>query len=86
MVAGMTLSAPGLALAVIFLALGVVELYIFMRAIYPAISQRHETRKVTYSHGRSPALITNIIRLQCLVLMPLIGYVLGSQAFTTGAT
>jgi hypothetical protein len=82
----MMLSPTGLAYAVLFLALGVVELYVFMRAVYPVLSHRHETAKVTYSHGRSPAFITNIIRLQSLVAMPLIGYVLGSQFMTPGAT
>jgi hypothetical protein len=42
--------------------------------------------KVTYSQGRSPSFITNIVRLQSLVAMPLIGYVFGSQVMTSGAT
>jgi len=49
------------------------------------LSLRHETAKVTYSHGRSPALITTLIRLQCLVAMPLFGYAVGVQFFTPGA-
>ena len=81
----MTLSPHGLAIAVLFLALGVVELFVFMRAVYPVLSQRHETAKVTYSQGRSPAFITNIIRLQSLVGMPLLGYLLGAQLMTPGA-
>ena len=81
----MTLSPQGLAFAVIFLALGVVELFVFMRAVYPVISKRHETQKVTQAQGRSPALITNIVRLQSLVAMPAIGYFVGSQFITLGA-
>ncbi|MFO1033704.1 MAG: hypothetical protein U1E15_06400 [Hyphomicrobiales bacterium] len=75
----MTLSSTGLIFAVLFLALGVVELYIFMRAVHPAISARYEKQKVTYSQGRSPAFIANIIRLQSLIVMPVLGYVVGAQ-------
>ncbi|NMD08887.1 MAG: hypothetical protein GYA66_13025 [Phyllobacteriaceae bacterium] len=81
----MTLSPTGLAFAVFFLALGLVELYVFMRVVYPVMSLRHETAKVTYSHGRGPAFTTILVRLQSLVLMPLIGYVVGSHFFTPGA-
>ena len=81
----MTLSLHGVAFAILFLALGLVELYVFMRAVYPLLSQRHETAKVTYSQGRSPAFIVNIIRLQSLIVLPLLGYVVGSQFMTSGA-
>jgi hypothetical protein len=81
----MTLSPAGLVGAIIFLAFGVVELVIFMRAVYPVLSSRHEVQKVTYSHGRSPALITTLVRLQSLVLMPVIGYMVGSQFMFWGA-
>jgi hypothetical protein len=80
------LSSQGLIFAIIFLALGIAELFVFMRAVYPVLSHRHETAKVTYSQGRSPSFITNIVRLQSLVAMPLIGYVFGSQVMTSGAT
>ncbi len=81
----MTLSPHGLAAATVFLALGVAELFVFMRAVYPVLSLRHETAKVTYSHGRSPAFITNIIRVQSLVGLPLLGYLAGVQLFSPGA-
>jgi len=80
----MTLSTQGLVVAVVFLALGVVELFVFMQAVYPVISKRHEAQKVTQAQGRSPDLITNIVRLQCLVAMPFIGYYVGSQFITSG--
>jgi hypothetical protein len=85
MAAHMTISVPGLVYAAVFLALGLLELVVFSRAIYPALSKRHENLKVTQSHGRSPALISNIVRFQSLVLMPVIGYVVGSQIMTSGA-
>jgi len=81
----MTLNPHGLSYAVVFLAIGVVELFVFMRAVYPVLSLRYETAKITYSQGRSPALITNLIRLQSLVALPLLGYFVGSQFFTPGA-
>ena len=81
----MTLSLHGIAFALAFLALGLVEVWVFARAVYPVLSHRHEMAKVTYSQGRSPALITNLIRLQSLVALPLLGYFVGSQFFTPGA-
>ncbi len=81
----MTLSPTGVAYAVLFLAIGMAELYVFLRVVYPVISLRHELQKVTYSQGRSPALVTNLVRLQSLVLMPIIGYLLGAHILTSGA-
>jgi hypothetical protein len=77
MVADMTQSFAGLSGAVIFLALGVIEYAVFMRAAYPLISERHEAAKVTLSQGLSPATVSVLMRLQCFIFMPLIGYVLG---------
>jgi hypothetical protein len=81
----MTLSPHGLAFAALFLALGIIELYVFMRMVYPLISQRHEFQKVTQEQGRSPRLITNVIRLQSLIVMPVLGYFVGSQFMSPGA-
>jgi hypothetical protein len=73
-----TLSTTGLVFAVLFLALGLAELYVFMRVFQPALSDRFETRKVTYSQGHSPAFVANVVRVQSLVVLPVIGYFIGS--------
>jgi len=85
MAADMTLSLHGIAFALVFLALGLVEVWVFARAVYPMLSHRHEMAKVTYSQGRSPALINIIVRLQALVVLPVLGYFVGAQFFTPGA-
>jgi hypothetical protein len=77
----MMLSTNGLIFAVLFLALGLVELFVFMRLVHPVLSLRHENQKVTYSQGRSPAFIANIIRLQSLIVMPLLGYYVSAQVY-----
>ncbi|MBL8792166.1 MAG: hypothetical protein JNM45_16870 [Rhizobiales bacterium] len=81
----MTLSLHGIAYALIFLAIGLAEVFVYERAVHPVLSHRHETAKVTYSQGRSPVLISNLIRLQALVVLPLLGYLLGSQFLSPGA-
>ncbi len=84
----MMLSAPGLMGALIFLILGLVELAIFTRSIYPALAERHERLKVTQEQGPGPARIASLIRIQSLVAMPIAGYVLGQMFYSSsqGAT
>lgn len=81
----MTLSLHGLAFALVFLAIGLAEVWVFARAVYPVLSHRYETAKVTYSQGRSPRLINLLVRLQALVVLPLLGYAVGAQFFSPGA-
>jgi hypothetical protein len=81
----MTLNFYGMGFALIFLAIGLAEVYVYGRAIYPVLSHRHELAKVTYSHGRSPAFVSTIIHLQALIVLPLLGYFVGSQFFSPGA-
>lgn len=84
----MTLSAPGLVGALLFLIAGLVELAVFQRAIYPRLSERHELRKVTQEQGQGPARLARVIRIQSLLVMPIVGYVFGHVFFapSTGAT
>ncbi len=64
--------------AFIFLVLGLVELIIVQIAIYPALRWRYEKAKTTASQGMDPSRIMALVKIQCLVLMPLLGYVVGS--------
>ena len=75
------MSAAGFIGAVLFLALGVIELAIVKRALYPALRWRHERAKTTQEHGMEPNRIMVLVKFQCLILMPLLGYLLGSVAF-----
>ncbi len=73
----MGLSAYSLIGALIFLVLGLVELAVMRRAVYPLLRWRYEEAKTTQSQGLDPARIMSVVRFQSLVLMPLVGFMLG---------
>jgi hypothetical protein len=49
------------------------------RFIYPTLRWRYEEAKVTASQGVDPARIMGLVKLQSLVLMPIIGFLLGNR-------
>ena len=75
-VAAMTYSPLG---AFVFLVLGFIELKIVQRTIYPTLRWRYEEAKVTGSQGMDPARIMGLVKLQSLVLMPVVGLLLGDR-------
>jgi hypothetical protein len=73
----MELTGYSLIGALIFLVIGLVELAVMRRTVYPALRWRYEEAKTTQSHGIDPSRIMFLIRFQSLVLMPLVGLMLG---------
>ncbi len=73
----MTMTMASMLGAFLFLVLGVVEYFVFVRVVYPTMSNRHEQQKVTLEQGTSPKLVAELVRLQSLVVLPIIGYFLG---------
>ncbi|MGH6628960.1 MAG: hypothetical protein ACREB3_04435 [Burkholderiales bacterium] len=69
----------GIAGGLLFLALGIVELVVLRRTLYPALRWRYEKAKLTQSQGVGPDLIINVLRFQSLVLMPVAGFLLGER-------
>ncbi|MCB1409540.1 MAG: hypothetical protein KDK22_08425 [Rhodobacteraceae bacterium] len=65
--------------AVIFLAIGVVELAVLNRVLYPALRWRFEKAKVTQSQGMEPNRIMTLVKIQSLIIMPVIGLFLGDR-------
>jgi hypothetical protein len=65
--------------AFVFLVLGFIELKIVQRTIYPTLRWRYEEAKVTGSQGMNPARIMGLVKLQSLVLMPVLGLFLGNR-------
>jgi hypothetical protein len=63
----------------VFLMLGIVELIILQRSVYPALRWRHEKAKMTQSQRVRPELIMNVLRFQSLVIMPVLGFLLGGR-------
>jgi len=65
--------------AFVFLILGIVELALFGRVVYPLLSWRHEEAKVTQTQGMNPKRIMMLVRMQSLIAMPILGYLLGDR-------
>jgi hypothetical protein len=64
--------------AFIFLIIGFIELMIVQTMVYPILRARFEEAKATASQGIDPSRIMNLVKIQSLVLMPLVGYFMGN--------
>ncbi len=73
------MSFAGLIGALVFLVIGVVELALLNRSLYPALRWRHEKAKLTQEQGIDPNRIMLLVKIQSLVLMPLLGLFLGDR-------
>ncbi len=69
------------AFAIAFLVMGLIELALFKRAVYPTLRWRYEKAKVTMSQGVRPQLILDLVRVQCIFLLPFIGTLLAMRLF-----
>jgi hypothetical protein len=72
----------GLFWALAFLVLGLLEVALVQRFVYPALRRRHELAKLTASHGTDPSRYMLLIRVQSLVLLPILGFVLSDRLRT----
>ena len=73
------MSFAGLIGAIIFLALGVLELAVLNRVLYPSLRWRYEKAKTTQEQGTDPKTIMLLVKIQSLLVMPLLGYFLGNS-------
>ncbi len=60
-----------------FLLIGVAEVIVVRRSIYPILRWRHEKAKLTQSQGRDPNWFIAAVWLQGMVVMPALGFVVG---------
>jgi hypothetical protein len=65
--------------ALVFLGLGIVELAVLNRSLYPALRWRHEKAKLTQEQGIDPNRIMLLVKIQSLLLMPILGLFLGDR-------
>ena len=65
--------------ALAFLVLGVIELAVMNRMVYPALRWRYEKAKTTQQQGIEPNRIMTVVKVQSLIIMPLIGFILGDR-------
>ncbi len=68
------MSFEGLIGAIIFLALGVLELAVLNRVLYPSLRWRYEKAKTTQEQGTDPKTIMLLVKIQSLLVMPLLGF------------
>lgn len=69
----------GLIGALFFTAIGLAELALVNRSVYPALRWRFEKAKLTQSQGISPSTFMALVKFQSLVLMPVVGFLLGDR-------
>jgi len=65
--------------ALLFLVLGIVELAVIYRVLYPVLRWRYEKAKTTQTQGVEPNRIMTLVRIQSLIIMPLLGLFLGDR-------
>ena len=65
--------------ALVFLSLGLAEVALFNRSVYPSLRWRFERAKTTQSQGVSPSTIMALVKFQGLVLMPVVGFLVGDR-------
>ena len=78
------MSFAGLLGALVFLAIGIAELAFVNRSVYPSLRWRYEKAKVTQQQGLAPSTIMALVKVQSLILLPLIGLVIGDSMSTSG--
>ena len=61
----------------LFLIVGIFEVMIFQRVVYPNLRWRYEQAKTTQTQGFDPGRIMALVRIQSLVFMPVLGLLLG---------
>jgi hypothetical protein len=69
----------GLLVGLLFLVVGLLELALASRFLYPVLRQRHELAKLTQTQGIKPTTVMALIRFQSLVLLPILGVILGMR-------
>ena len=65
--------------ALLFLAIGIAELAVVNRSLYPSLRWRYEKAKLNQAQGVSPATIMALVKFQSLVLMPVAGFIVGDR-------
>ncbi len=70
-----------LSFTLLFLVMGLVELALFKRTIYPSLRWRYEKAKVTMTQGIKPQWILDLVRVQCLFILPLVGTFFATRLF-----
>lgn len=61
--------------------LGFVEVVFLDRLVYPSVRRAHERKKLTGTHGTDPAVVMQLVKLQGLVILPVLGFLFGEHFF-----
>ena len=77
-----TMTVYSLVGAIVFLVIGAFEIAVLNRTLYPVLRWRHEKAKTTQEQGIEPNRIMALVKIQSLIIMPLIGLFLGDRMKT----
>jgi hypothetical protein len=61
--------------------LGFIEVIILDRLVYPSVRRGHERKKLTGTHRTDPAVVMQLVKLQGLVVLPILGFLFGEHLF-----
>ncbi len=78
----LTFSLYSMAGLLIMMGVGLVNLGVYQRWIYPALRRRHEKAKVTGSHGRDPGTVKLIFKTLALLVLPVLGFLFGDPVLS----
>jgi hypothetical protein len=70
-------TAAGILGAFAFLLIGMAEIVVVRRSVYPVLRWRHEKAKLTQAQGRDPNWLIAAVWFQGVVVMPVLGFVVG---------
>jgi hypothetical protein len=77
----MSVNGNSLLGALAFLIAGLGELAVVRSLVYPQLRWRFERAKATQTQGMDPSRLMLLVRLQSLIVMPVLGFVLGPRLF-----
>lgn len=78
----LTFSLYSVAGLLIMLGIGLFDIGIYQRWLYPVMRRKHEAAKVTGSHGQDPNVMKAVIRIFSLVVLPALGFLFGDPIIT----
>ena len=73
----LTFSLYSVAGLLIMMGLGLINLGIYQRWVYPAMRARYEKAKVTGTHGRDPGSVRLFFKTLALIVLPALGFLFG---------
>ena len=78
------ISQYGIVGAFLGLVFGLLDYILLDRLLYPKLRESYEFAKTTQSHKVDPNVIMGVIKIACLTVFPVIGYIIGNELASQG--